>query len=84
MSESLIVRPVIQGEYFGTKSFGRIFGITGIFSTVGGLVAPVVAGWVVDTYHVYQSIWLTMVGFGLVTAVLVLTIRPIRDMTKSH
>ncbi|MBI2847253.1 MAG: MFS transporter [Chloroflexi bacterium] len=58
-------RPTIQGEYFGLKSFGAIYGILYIGHTMGSAIGPVFAGRLFDLYHSYT--W-AFVGLGLVAA----------------
>ncbi|HEY31690.1 MAG TPA: MFS transporter [Dehalococcoidia bacterium] len=52
------LRPALQADYFGTKSFGAIMGITTLVAMVGGLASPVVAGWVFDVTGSYHTAWL--------------------------
>ncbi len=67
------VRTPIVREYFGTKNFGTIFGLIKVFSMIGLLVYPPLAGWVYDTFNSYKIIWL-IYGVGcLVGAILMVT-----------
>jgi len=58
------LRAALQADYFGTKSFGTIFGLMAIVSMFGGLASPVVAGWVFDVMGSYHLVWQL---FALVT-----------------
>ena len=58
------LRPALYADYFGTRSFGTILGFTGIVSMVGGLVSPVIAGWMFDVTGSYRVAWQI---FALVT-----------------
>ncbi len=71
------LRITIMREYFGTKRFGTILGLSGIFSTIAMMVTPLVAGWVYDTRGVYAPIWLILSGVCMVGAILMLTIPPV-------
>jgi MFS family permease len=51
------VRPALQADYFGTRSFGTIIGLMSLVTMVAGLASPVVAGWIFDTTGSYQSAW---------------------------
>ena len=51
------LRPALQADYFGTKSFGTIMGLTAVISMAGGLVSPVVAGWIFDVTGSYRLAW---------------------------
>ncbi|MFC1986936.1 MFS transporter [Chloroflexota bacterium] len=67
------LRTPIVREYFGTKNFGTIYGFIKVFSMIGLLVYPTVAGWVYDTVGIYKPIWLIFAGGSLVGTILVLT-----------
>jgi len=58
------VRPALQGDYFGTRSFGMIMGLTAAVSMLGALASPVIAGWIFDTMGSYNLAWRI---FALVT-----------------
>ncbi len=73
--------PILQ-EYFGTKNFGTIFGLTSVFITVASVVSPPLAGWVYDTYHDYKVWWLALAALGVVALVSILTIPPALKRTK--
>lgn len=45
--------PAIQADYFGIRSFASIRGMMSIGYAVPGIIAPVFAGWIFDTYHSY-------------------------------
>jgi MFS family permease len=64
--------PIIR-EYFGTKHFGTILGITSIFLTIGTVLSPPIAGWIYDLRGVYDPYWLILSGVALVAAVSTLT-----------
>ena len=51
------LRPALQGDYFGTKSFGTIMGLMMAISMFGGLFSPVVAGWIFDVTGSYRLAW---------------------------
>jgi MFS family permease len=76
------LRPPLLAEYFGTRNFGTIFGITSIFSTIAMVVAPPVAGWIFDTYGNYKSVWLALIGFAVVAVILMLTMPASPGKTK--
>ncbi len=63
--------PLIQ-EYFGTKKFGSIFGLTRFFTTIGIVVAPPIAGYIFDTRGEYYPTWIIMSGLTLLGAILML------------
>ncbi|MFH0768134.1 MAG: MFS transporter [Chloroflexota bacterium] len=51
------LRPALQADYFGIRSFGTIMGWMALISMFGGLVSPVFAGWVYDTTGSYRLVW---------------------------
>ncbi len=68
------IRSPILVEYFGTKNFGSIFGLTSIFFAIGSLFAPPIAGRIYDTYQDYKIWWLSLMVFGIVGFLSILTI----------
>lgn len=58
------LRPALQGDYFGTRSFGTIVGLLSLISMPGALASPVVAGWIFDAVGGYHLAWKL---FALVT-----------------
>jgi len=74
--------PIVR-EYFGTKRFGTISGTMGIFSTVGGVVAPPLAGWMFDTLGIYDPVWLIFGGLTTIGTILLLTMPPAARRPKS-
>ena len=58
------LRPALQADYFGVRSFGTILGLMSGVSMIGGLASPIVAGWLFDVTGSYQSAWQL---FALVT-----------------
>lgn len=51
------VRPALQADYFGTRSFGTIMGLIAVVAMLGGLASPVLAGWMFDTLGSYHLAW---------------------------
>jgi MFS family permease len=64
--------PVIV-EYFGTKNFATIYGLTSIVFAVGNVLPPPIAGWMYDNYHDYKTWWLILIGMGVVALISALT-----------
>jgi sugar phosphate permease len=67
-------RSPILAEYFGTKNFGSIFGLTSIFSAIASMVSPPIAGWIFDNYNDYKIWWLSLVIMGVLGLIVLLTI----------
>ena len=51
------LRPALQADYFGTRNYGTIMGLMGMISMIGGLVSPVIAGWIFDVTGSYRLAW---------------------------
>lgn len=58
------LRPALQADYFGVRSFGTILGLMAAVSMIGGLASPIVAGWLFDVTGSYRLAWQL---FALVT-----------------
>jgi MFS family permease len=85
LSGIMVLRPPILAEYFGTKNFGTIFALEGIFITLAGIASQPLAGWVFDTYQSYRPLWLGFAIFGLVALIVILTIpAPKRTLEQTH
>ena len=70
------LRPALQGDYFGTRSFGTILGLMAIVSMLGGLASPVVAGWIFDTMGSYRLAWRLFAVMTVPAIPLVLLAKP--------
>jgi len=58
------LRPALQADYFGTRSFGTIMGLMSLITMLGGIGSPVLAGWFFDVTGSYHLAWQL---FALVT-----------------
>jgi MFS family permease len=74
LSGVVVLRPPILREYFGTGNFGTIFGLSSVFSTIAGLLSPILVGLILTKYGNYGSIWLGLVGLSVVGIIAILTI----------
>lgn len=72
---SMVVRGSILREYFGRDSFGKMIGVIMGSAAVGGIIGPILAGWVFDTVGSYQPIWLVLCGLTGLTTVLIVRIK---------
>lgn len=55
---SVVVGQTMPADYFGTKRFTTIRGISQVLTMPAGLVAPVLAGWMFDRTSDYSRIFL--------------------------
>jgi MFS family permease len=72
---SMVLRGAILREYFGRDSLGKILGITMGFASIGGIIGPILAGWVFDTLGSYHLIWFVFCGIIGLAIGLILKIR---------
>lgn len=72
---SIILRGALLREYFGRDSLGKMLGVIMGSASLGGIIAPTIAGWAFDTTGSYQSIWLAFCGLIGLTIILVFRIR---------
>ena len=72
---SMVLRGAILREHFGRDSLGKILGITMGFASIGGIIGPILAGWVFDTLGSYHLIWFVFCGIIGLAICLILKIR---------
>ncbi len=70
------LRPALQADYFGVRSFGTILGLMSGVSMIGGLASPIVAGWLFDVTGSYQFAWQLFALITLPAIPLVLLTKP--------
>jgi MFS family permease len=69
-----VVSPTIA-EYFGMRAHGKAFGVVVFFGTLSGAVAPLLAGWIFDTYGSYDLAFSILAGLAASGLLLVSTMR---------
>ncbi len=78
------LRAIMIREYFGSKSFGTIFGVTRIFMTITTVLASPLVGLVYDVRGTYYPSWLVLGGVTLLGAIALITmpapLRPTRSV----
>ncbi|MBN2187487.1 MAG: MFS transporter [Dehalococcoidia bacterium] len=67
------MRPSLVREYFGRTNFGTVFGLIMGVNLLGGLVGPVLAGWVFDNRGNYDGIWFIFAGLAVAAVISILT-----------
>jgi MFS family permease len=73
------LRAAIIREYFGRASFGKMLGLTMGVGSVAGIIGPTLGGWVFDTYHTYQPLWVMFIFLNLAGIGLILMVRPLKQ-----
>ena len=69
---STALRVPITRDYFGAKSFGKIFGWISLFSVIGGVAGAPLAGWIYDTRGTYNPVWYIFAGMTALATLLFL------------
>lgn len=69
------LRPALQLEFFGLKSFATIQGFLMISITVGTIVSPIFAGWIFDLMGTYRPAFIVLAVATLLTVPVVLWAR---------
>ena len=54
----------IRADYFGTRSFGKIFGFSSMVVMFGTMLGPIFCGFVVDYYGIYRN---AFISIGLIS-----------------
>ena len=70
------VRPAMLADYFGTRYFGTLNGISALITTFGGFGSPILVGWLVDTTDSYRLGWIICGVIGLTAVPASLLARP--------
>jgi MFS family permease len=76
------VRPAMLADYFGTRYFGTLNGISALITTFGGFGSPILMGWLVDTYDSYTVGWVICGVIGLTAVPASLLARPPRALIE--
>jgi MFS family permease len=71
----IVVRGVILRDYFGAGSFGTMLGIVMGSASIGGVIGPILTGWVFDTLRNYQFAWLALTGLIALAIVMILSMK---------
>ena len=69
------LRPALQADYFGTRSFGTIMGLMSLPSMVGGVVSPVFTGWIYDISGSYHFAWRAIAWASIPAIPLILLVK---------
>ena len=78
------VGPFMRARFFGRKAFGTIQGISGLFMTPIGVLAPIYAGWIYDTSGSYIfafQLLTALTGVSLVLSLFLLPPKPPEELT---
>lgn len=67
------IRAPLTAEYFGTRNFASIYGLTSVLYGVGNLISPPIAAWFYDTYQDYRMWWFILIAMGVIALITALT-----------
>jgi len=67
--------PVTTSAVFGTRYYGRLFGIVNLFLLVGNMVGPPLAAGLYDRFGSYRPAWIVCIACSLLSIVCVLYAR---------
>src|SRR5258705_3754388 len=59
---------VLVSEYFGVPIYGSMFGAVSAFSSLGIALGPLAGGWVFDTFHAYNWLYVGSFPIGIAAA----------------
>jgi len=76
------VSPFMRARFFGRKAFGSIQGISALFMTPIGVLAPIYAGWIYDTSGSYIFAFQLLAALTGVSVVLSLFLLPPKPPEK--
>lgn len=62
----------LVAELTDTRFVGTVTGITGVFAVLGGMVGPILFGYIVDVTGSYRLAWLSGAAFSALCVVLLL------------
>ncbi|MSP21775.1 MAG: MFS transporter [Dehalococcoidia bacterium] len=78
------VRPAMLADYFGTRYFGTLNGISALITTFGGFGSPLLVGWLVDTTDSYSVGWIICGLIGLTAVPAALASRPPHALLETY
>ena len=64
------------GNYYGTKVYPALLGVTMPFGTILGAIGPVTAGYIYDRYHTYSYAFVGVAAICFASAILYLFAKP--------
>lgn len=78
------VRPALVADYYGTRWFGTVFGITMSIRTLGAALGPLVVGALVDVTGGYSVGWLVAAAVAAGMIPLLLLATPPHELIAEH
>jgi MFS family permease len=78
-----VLRGAFLREYYGRYNFGKLLGIMMGFGACGGIIGPIMAGWVFDRMESYYFVWLALSGLIGLAIILILKIESKEKLKKN-
>lgn len=69
---------VLVREYFGARIMGTVFGAVSAFASLGMALGPLAGGWVFDTFHAYNWLYVGSFGIGIAAVAVALSFPSMR------
>ncbi len=63
----------LRADYFGTRAYGTILGISSMSLSAGMMASPVIVGWAFDQQGTYQWAFLGLAATSILAAIVVAT-----------
>ncbi|MFC1995578.1 MFS transporter [Chloroflexota bacterium] len=77
------LRSPVTAELFGLKAHGVILGLAYFSDCIGGVIGPVLAGWIFDMTGSYQWAFLICLALSIVGIMLSSMLRPTKELSLS-
>jgi MFS family permease len=75
-----VLVPLVVGECFGLRSFGKILGLVMIGATLGAAAGPILTGWIFDVTGSYRLAFVMHTASFAIAAVAILWLRAPRRL----
>lgn len=72
------MKGVLLREYYGRERFATILGFVTEVGVIGSVAGAPIAGYVFDTWHNYQPIWLIYAGLTFISLIAISTMPPVK------
>ena len=74
----------MRGDFFGGKHYGTILGINAFPMGIGMMIAPVIVGYLYDTYDTYYYSFLVMSALCILSCILISIIKNPKNYEKNQ
>ena len=74
----------MRGDFFGGKHYGTILGINAFPMGIGMMIAPVIVGYLYDTYDTYYYSFIVMAALCILSCILISIIKNPKNYEKNQ